>query len=117
MSSFLEKIVGDLEEKKEWKEMKARAKALPAYRTAYEEIQKYIWKTSGVGSIAPFQNLLDLFEEGAAYGRNVLEITGDDVAGFADELVRGEKSYYDKIRQELNNGIAKKIGKQNEIAK
>lgn len=113
MSGFLEKIIGDFEEKKEWREIKARAKALPSdYRTAYEEIQKYLWKTSGLGSIKPFGSLLDLFEEGAAEGRSVLEITGNDVAAFADELVRGEDSYFEKSRQELNNGILKKLDKK-----
>lgn len=111
MSSFLEKIIGDFEGKKEWKEMKARIKALPSdYRTAYEEIQQYLWKTSGVGSMDPFKALLDLFEEGAAGGRNVLDITGNDVAAFADELVRGEQSYFDKMRQDLNKDLMKKLG-------
>lgn len=113
MSSFLEKIIGNLEGKKEWKELKARAKALPDdYRFAYEQIQKYLWHTSGIGSMDPFKNLLDLFEEGAADGRGVLDITGVDVAGFADELVRGEQSYFDKMRQDLNKDISKHLGKQ-----
>ncbi|MCL2343854.1 MAG: DUF1048 domain-containing protein, partial [Firmicutes bacterium] len=47
----------------------------------------------------------------AANGRTVLEITGNDVAAFADELVRGEKSYFEKKRRELNGSIQKKLGK------
>ena len=113
MSSLIEKITGGLEGKREWRETKARAKALPEeYRTAYEEIQKYLWKTSGVESLEPFKSILDLFEEGAAAGRGVLEITGSDVAAFADELVRGEASYYEKSRQGLNDGILKKLGEK-----
>lgn len=114
MRNILEKIIGDFEEKKVWKEMKTRVKALPEdYRTTYEEIQKYLWMTSGIGSIDPFKNLIDLFEEGSANGRSVLEITGSDVAAFADELVRGEQTYFDKYRRNLNNNIMKKLGNSN----
>jgi len=109
MNDFLKKIIGD---KKEWKVMEARAKALPKdYQVVYHEIQQYIWKSSGLESIDAFKGLLDLFEEGAADGRKALEITGNDVAAFCDELVRGVKTYVDKWRETLNNDIAKKIGK------
>lgn len=111
MSGFLEKIIGDFEEKKEWKEMKVRVKALPEeYGIAYAEIQKYLWKTSGVGTLAPFRVLLDLFEKGAAGGKTVLDVTGDDAAAFADGLVRGEASYFDKLRRELNSEMKKRFG-------
>lgn len=112
MTNILELVIGSIEDKREWRNMKARAKALPRdYRIAYEEIQKYIWKSSGLGSIKPFGNLLDLFEEGVANGKKVLEITGDDVAAFVDEFVRDEESYFDKWRQELNRTIRDRIGK------
>jgi len=109
MNDFLKKIIGD---KKEWKAMEARAKALPKdYQVVYHEIQQYIWKSSGLESIDVFKGLLDLFEEGAADGKNALEITGSNVAAFCDELVKGAKTYVDKWRETLNNDIAKKIGK------
>jgi DNA-binding ferritin-like protein (Dps family) len=107
MGDFLKKILGD---KKEWKAMEARAKALPKdYRVVYHEIQQYIWKSSGVDAIDIFKGLLDLFEEGAVNGRSVLEITGDDVAAFCDELIRGAKTYVDRWREQLNQNIAKKV--------
>jgi DNA-binding ferritin-like protein (Dps family) len=110
MKNFLKKILGD---KKEWNAMEARAKALPHdYQVVYHEIQHYIWKSSGQESIDVFKGLLDLFEEGAANGRRALEITGDNVAAFCDELIDGgAKTYTDRWREELNSGIAKKIGK------
>ncbi len=46
--------------------------------------------------------LIDLFEAGAAEGRQVLDITGDDVASFADELVANAKTYVSKYREDLN---------------
>jgi DNA-binding ferritin-like protein (Dps family) len=109
MNDFLKKILGD---KKEWKAMEARAKALPKdYQIVYDEIKQYIWKSSAQGSIDIFKGLLDLFEEGVANGRSALEITGGDVAAFCDELSPGAKMYADRWREELNHGIAKKLGK------
>src|ERR1700677_5126464 len=106
---FLKRIIGD---KKEWKAMEARARALPKdYRVVYGEIKIYIWKRSEKESIDIFKGLLDLFEEGAANGRSALEITGKDVAAFCDELSPGAKTYLDKWRDDLNHDIAKKIKK------
>jgi DNA-binding ferritin-like protein (Dps family) len=109
MNDYLKKILG---EKKEWKAMEARAKSLPRdYRIVYEDIKRYIWKSSGNPSIDIFEGLLDLFEEGVANGRKALEITGDDVAKFCDELSEGSKTYVDRWRENLNDDIAKKLGK------
>jgi DNA-binding ferritin-like protein (Dps family) len=53
-----------------------------------------------------------LFEAGAAEGRPVLEITGEDVASFADELVANAKTYFAKYREDLNQSIKKELGKE-----
>lgn len=114
MSDILNKIIGDLEAKKEWKEVQARAKALPEeYRTVYDEIKHYIWN-GGAGVVDPsnlFKRLVGLFEEGAASGKHVLEITGDDVAAFVHELLRGEKTLIEDAHEKLNRTIAKKLEK------
>ncbi|MGH1564934.1 DUF1048 domain-containing protein [Mumia sp. DW29H23] len=94
MSSFLTKIVGD---KKQWKRMEARAAELPRdYRVVYAEIKKYLWRfTSGDGSdiVAILDDVLATFEAGAAEGKRVLEVTGEDVAAFCDEQLRGATPY------------------------
>ena len=80
MNKFIEKIIGN---KKEWRAMEARAKTLPHdYQVVYEEIKQYIWKSSGLGSVEVLIGILDLFEEGTANNKGVLEITGNDVAAF-----------------------------------
>ena len=108
MNDFIKKVIGD---KKEWKTMETRAKALPQdYQVVYEQIKRYIWKR-GQSSMDVFEGLLDLFEEGAANSKNVLEITGNDVAAFCDELTPGAKTYADKWHNELNNDIEKKLRK------
>ena len=111
MSKFLDMVVGSIEDKKEWKSIEAHAKALPHdYRVVYEEIKHYLWNSSGITTIDAFRVLIDLFEESAASGRQVLEVTGKDVAAFCDELVKGEKTYFEDLRKKLNNNIEKKIG-------
>ncbi|MEH7086256.1 DUF1048 domain-containing protein, partial [Neobacillus drentensis] len=100
--SIFEKIIGSLDDKREWKAMEARAKALPSeYRNAYKAIQKYLW-TAGGGptnwkdSSRIFGGILDLFEEGAAEGKKVTDLTGEDVAAFCDDLVKDEQTWKDK---------------------
>ncbi len=109
MGKIIDTIIGNLEEKREYKENEARAKALPKeYATAYKEIKHYIFQTSGILTMEPLKALADILEEAAANGKSVVEITGPDVAAFADELVRGEKSYYDNQRKKLNDKFANK---------
>jgi DNA-binding ferritin-like protein (Dps family) len=107
MNKIINTIIGNLEGKREYKDTEARAKALPAeYAAAYKEIKNYLFHTSGIVVIDPLKSLVDMLEEAAANGKHVLEVTGPDVAAFADELVHGEKSYFDQQRQKLNASMA-----------
>jgi len=107
MAKMIEVVLGDLSEKKRYHAIQRRAKALPTeFRTAYHQIRKYLWATSGVETIDPFEALVDLFEEAAADGRHVLDVTGHDVAAFADDLVRGQQGYLAKRRDTLNQALA-----------
>ncbi|NMH73589.1 DUF1048 domain-containing protein [Bacillus sp. RO2] len=108
--SFLEKIIGSLNDKREWKEMEARAKALPTeYRNAYYAIQKYMWTAGGPTDWNEykriFDGMLELFEQGAAEGKKVTDLTGEDVAAFCDELVKDTETYKDKYRKKLNDTV------------
>ncbi|WP_026571692.1 DUF1048 domain-containing protein [Sediminibacillus terrae] len=110
--NFFEKIIGNLEEKREWKAMEARAKALPnEYHQAYKAIQKYMWTSGGLTDWKEtsriFHGILDLFEEGAADGKKVTDLTGEDVAAFCDELVKDSKTWQDKYRTKLNETIGR----------
>ncbi len=110
MVSFLKRILGD---KKEWRAMEARAKALPPdYRIVYDEIKKYMWKFTagdGLDVVAVLHDLLGLFETGAADGRRALEVTGEDVAAFCDELLRNATTYTEKWREALNRDVVSKL--------
>lgn len=80
-----------IEEKRAWRAHMARVKALPEdYQLVYREIQKYIFKAGPAepnASIDLLAEIVHLFWEGAAAGRTVLEVTGDDVAAFCDALI------------------------------
>ena len=109
MNKIIDTLIGDLNEKKRYREIQKRAKALPTeYSEAYSNIQHYLWNTSGLLTIEPFEALVDLLEEAAASNRRVTDITGPDVAAFADELIRGESSYKDQQRKKLNEKMNKK---------
>ncbi|MEG0417702.1 MAG: DUF1048 domain-containing protein [Gordonibacter sp.] len=112
MATFIQKMI---EDKKEYKGQMARAEVLPEdYRFVFKKIHAYIWgKAAGDGSdmIEAQGALLDLFEAGSAEGRQVLEVTGRDVAGFADEFVRDIKQWTDAYRNRLNRAVSDKVEK------
>jgi DNA-binding ferritin-like protein (Dps family) len=109
MNKIINAIIGDLNQKKAYRDNEKRAKALPTeYVEAYKNIKRYIFNTSGIFSMDPLITLVDIFEEAAASKKNVIDITGPDVAAFADELVRGTKSYQDQQRDALNKNMKKK---------
>ena len=110
-----------IEGKKEWKALMARVKALPQdYQIVYKELQKYLFKigpvelTEGTGLLL---GIIELFEEGAALGKGVLEVTGSDVAAFCDDLIKDSKTYADiyqeSVEQEVNKAMKKVIDKTN----
>lgn len=110
MTNLLTKILGD---KKEWKAMEARANALPRdYRIVYGEMKSYMWRfTTGDGMdvVAVLKEVLGLLESGAAQGKSVLDVTGDDVAAFCDARLHATSSYLDRWRTSLNRDVAKKL--------
>jgi len=106
MGKIINTIIGDLSEKKKYRANEKRAKALPAeYAQAYDDIKHYLWNTSGILTIEPLVSLVEMLEEAAADGKRVVDVTGPDVAAFADDLVRGESSYKDQQRKKLNEKL------------
>jgi DNA-binding ferritin-like protein (Dps family) len=97
-----------IEGKKQWRAHMARVKALPPdYRIVYKEIQRYIFKVGG-GSL--LSGIIDFFEEGVAAGKGVLELIGNDVAAFCDDLVNDSHTYADIYQESISGepGTAEK---------
>lgn len=114
MIKFIQKMIGD---KKEYKDQLARVEALPEdYRFVFEKIHDYMWSfAGGDGSdmVKTQGQLIELFEISAADGKHVLEVTGEDVAGFCNELIRDTKKWTDKYGEKLNRNMLNKIGTDN----
>lgn len=104
-------------EKREFRQQQERVKALPHdYAYVYHKIQHYMWSHSGgsgMDMMPILADLLDLFETGAAEGKPVLEVTGEDVAAFCDELLRNAKTWTGNRSKALNRDIMNKLGKGN----
>jgi DNA-binding ferritin-like protein (Dps family) len=66
---------------------------------------------SGYDMMKIHYDLIELFEEGAAAGKRVLEITGEDVAAFCDELLKSAQTYTENWRETLNRDILNKVNK------
>lgn len=113
MPGIIKKLIGD---KREYRAQMARVAALPeGYRFVFEKIQGYMWSFAGGSGHDMLQtqyDLIELFETGAAEGKQVLEVTGEDVAGFCDELIRGNKLWTDGKRGRLNRGLERRLGKK-----
>jgi DNA-binding ferritin-like protein (Dps family) len=102
-----------IEGKKQWRAHMARVKALPPdYQIVYKEIQRYLFKVGPVdlpdGGL--LSGIVDFFEEGVAAGKGVLELTGNDVAAFCDDLVKDSRTYAD-IYQESRSRESGTAGK------
>ncbi|MFI5591516.1 DUF1048 domain-containing protein [Amycolatopsis sp. NPDC051758] len=102
-----------IEGKKQWRAHMARVKALPPdYEIVYKEIQRYLFKVGPVdladGSL--LYGIVDFFEEGVAAGKGVLELIGDDVAAFCDDLIKDSPTYADVYQESLSEkpGTAEK---------
>lgn len=103
------------EEKRRYKQMMDRVKALPEeYRYMYNRIQRYMWNHAGgdgMDMIRVLADLLELFEAGAADGKGVLQVTGSDVAEFCDGLLGTTRTWTRQWHEALNREIDKKLGR------
>jgi DNA-binding ferritin-like protein (Dps family) len=114
--NFWDKITGS-DMTKEFKSFDLRAKKLPVdYQEAWEQIKANLWPHSdftGRNLMPILDGILGLLEETAADGQSLGEVLGDDIKGFCSAVAgeEGAKSFRDKWRAQLNNNIAKKLGR------
>jgi DNA-binding ferritin-like protein (Dps family) len=91
--------------KKQWRAHVARVKALPPdYQIVYKEIQRYLFKVGPVdladGHL--LSGIVEFFAEGVAAGKGVLELLGDDVAAFCDDLIKDSRTYADIYQESVS---------------
>jgi DNA-binding ferritin-like protein (Dps family) len=100
----IEFIVGNLEEKRLYRQQMRRVRALPKdYQYVYRKLLNYGYHF-GFCSLSQ-SDLLDFFEQNAATGRSALEIIGHDAAAFYEELMRTNGSQSAKRKEQFNREI------------
>ncbi|MFI6041762.1 DUF1048 domain-containing protein [Nocardia sp. NPDC051321] len=112
---FIEKVIGDLGEKRRWWQYKARAKQLPApYRTAIDAFERYVNYFGSGSGISLFEDLLDLFEQSAADGTAIREVVGQDPVEFIEAFARNyrQDSWIDREHRRLIAAIDRAAAEQ-----
>ena len=109
---WIEAVTGSLEQKREYRQYKARIKQLPpGYRTAVEAVERYLMYAGGISKgdvlVQMYGDLVDLFEQGAADGTPLRDIVGDDPVAFVEDFVANyaDGSWVQKERQRLTDAI------------
>jgi len=115
-NKLVETIYGSIEQKKRYRQYKARKEGLPAsYHTAIDALERYSWYFGGgtaEGGLAMLEDLADLFEQGAASGTPIREIVGEDPVEFADAFLRNypQGQWITRERDRLNSAIERATG-------
>jgi len=111
-TKWIELVTGSLEQKKQYKQYKARIEALPEpYGTAAKALQRYFMVYGGVTdgdtSVKMLGDFADLWERAAADGTPVRAIVGDDPVEFAETFAQAYTGahWIDKERARLTKSI------------
>lgn len=111
-AKWIESMISPLEQKKQYKEAKARLEALPAdYRAAGAAINRYLMYFGGVTdgdtTVQMYVDLVDLWERAALDGTSIEAIVGDDPVEFAESFAQayGGRRWIDKERLRLVQSI------------
>lgn len=116
-AKWIEALTGSLEEKKQYKQDKARIDALSEpYVTAAQAMHRYLMYyggfTDGSTLVTMLGDLADLWERAAVDGTAVRAIVGDDPVEFAEAFARAYsgKEWIDKERRRLTDAIDQAVG-------
>ncbi|MGW5687805.1 DUF1048 domain-containing protein [Nonomuraea sp. NPDC003754] len=113
---YLEIVTGSLEEKKRYRQYKARIKQLPEnYRIAVEALERYLMHfgpADGAGAMAMYDDLAELFEQGAADGTPIRDIFGADPVEFVEAFVANYPlgQYRTRERNRFTSAIERAAG-------
>jgi DNA-binding ferritin-like protein (Dps family) len=111
-AKWIETLTGSLEQKKQYKQYRARIEALPEpYGTAAQAFHRYFMYYGGITDgdtlLTMFGDFADLWERAAADGMPLREIVGDDPVEFAEAFAGAYsgKQWTDKERARLIEAI------------
>jgi DNA-binding ferritin-like protein (Dps family) len=113
-AGWIEKLTGSFDDKKRWRQYKARKEQLPAsYRTAIDGLERYFMYAGSIvkGDVLMqmLEDLADLIERAAVDGTPIRDIVGDDPVEFADTFIQNysDGQWINKERQRLTDAIDK----------
>jgi DNA-binding ferritin-like protein (Dps family) len=111
-AKWIELVTGSLEQKKQYRQYKARIEALPEpYGAVAKAMERYLMYHGGLVDgetlVKMFGDFADLWERAAADGTPVRAIVGDDPVEFAETFVAAYsgKQWIDKERARLTKAI------------
>ncbi|MFB4272500.1 DUF1048 domain-containing protein [Nonomuraea sp. GTA35] len=113
---YLEIVTGSLEEKKRWRQYKARVKRLPEnYRIAVEALERYLMHfgpADGAGAMTMWEDLAELFEQSAADGTPIRDLFGDDPVEFVEAFMANYPlgQYRRRERERFTSAIDRAAG-------
>ncbi|GAF49031.1 DNA-binding ferritin-like protein (Dps family) [Rhodococcus wratislaviensis] len=112
MANWIETITGSFEQKKQYKQHKARIDALPEpYGTTAKALQRYFMyyggHTDGATLVTMMGDLVELWERAAVDGTPVREIVGENPVEFAETFAQAYSGtqWIDKERARLTKAI------------
>ncbi len=113
MSKWIEFVTGSLEQKKQYRQYKARMDALPEpHKTAATALHRYLMYYGGVvdgeTSVVMMGDLVELWERAAADGASVRDIVGAEPVEFAETFAQSYEGahWIDKERARLTAAIS-----------
>jgi DNA-binding ferritin-like protein (Dps family) len=123
MTMLIERIVGDLGDKRRWRQYKARVKALPAnYRTTVKALERYLTYFGAITKgdvpmdvlMSMLEDLADLFEQAAADATPIRAVVGEDPVEFAETFFRNysDGQWINRERDRSVSAIEREISKE-----
>jgi DNA-binding ferritin-like protein (Dps family) len=116
-AGWIELVTGSLEQKKQYRQYKARIKQLPAnYRAAAEALERYLMYAGGIAKgdvvVRMYGDLVDLFEESAANKTPIRAVVGEDPVEFVETFIANysDGSWINKERDRLIRAIDRAAG-------
>lgn len=118
-AAWIERVTGSLEDKKRWRQYKARKDQLPAaYRTAIDGLERYFTYAGAIvkGDVLMqmMEDLADLVEGAAADGTPIRDVVGDDPVEFAEMFIANysDGQWINKERARLVETIDRAAGEE-----
>jgi len=119
MTTIIEKIIGDLSEKKRWREYKARVKAMPApYRATTEAVERYLMYFGGITKgdvlVQMLEDLADLFDGAVVDRTPIRAIVGEDPVEFVETFLENydDSRWISKERRRLTEAVDRAVKEQ-----